>query len=890
VYRPRLMESYAKMPLRFEANRGQTDCRIKYLSRGRAYSLFLTSDEAVLVLDKPPAVSHHLLATRNMKLESRNSALGLPASSLGPLLPTVAALSPAPTTPVGTPALQSVPAPGVLGMKLMGASQDTKVQGLDELPGKSNYFIGNDPKKWRTNVANYAKVMYEGIYPGVNLVYYGNQRQLEYDFVVAPGADPKAIALEFETGNSKLEYRQLKIDSKGDLVVSTNSGDVRFHKPVVYQPPVAPLYERSNAGDTPALQRQSLNARYVLTASNRVSFEIPKYDKSKPLIIDPVLSYGTYLGGSTADQGKAIAVDAGGNAYITGLTTSKDFPTTSGALKRACGPEPNGSCFDATVTKLSADGSTLLYLTYVGGNGQDTGLGIAVDGTGNAYVTGSTTSTNFPTVNPLQAVNAGVADAFLLKLSPDGSALVYSTYLGGSGNEDVSDSLPPDAGVAVDAAGNAYVTGSTSSQDFPVKNAYQSTNAGILDAFVAKFTPSGTALIYSTYLGGSKVDSGFGIAVDSSGTAYVSGQTVSQDFPTTPGAFDTSCGTDGQCNNGFPDGFVTRISADGQALIYSTYLGGSLHDGSTGIAVDSVGNAYVTGFTDSIDFPTLNGAQPSLGCDAGCTDAFITKLNPSGSALVYSTYLGGGMHAQFFDDEGKAIAVDAEGNAYVAGFTTSPDFPVVEPLQKVGAVGMDCALHACSDAFAAKLSASGSTFIYSTFLGGTFDDSGQGIALDSAGNAYITGFTNSQDFPTASAFQNSLAATCTVDGCNTDAFVLKISISEIPGLALGPGSRKFGDQLVGTTSPPQKVTLYDAASQPLNIISIAASGDFAQTNDCGSTVPAASHCTLNVTFTPTAAGTRSGAITITDNSAGSPHTLRSSARGLRLWLRSRRRA
>ena len=695
---PRIVDSYGKLPLSFEANQGQTDSQVKFVSRGTGYSLFLTSTEAVLSLKAPSS-----------------SAV-------------------------------------VLKMKLVGANPSPQLTGRDELPGKSNYFIGNDPSKWRTNVTTYAKVKYADVYPGVDLVYYGNQRQLEYDFLVAPGADPRAIRLAIDC------CEKPRIDQQGDLVLEVDRSEIRLHQPVIYQE-----INRS---------RRNIGGKFVMRSGREVGFEIGRYDASKPLIIDPVISYSTYLGGSGDESVGGIAVDSAGNAYVTGTTNSSDFPTANplqATFSRGiCETLPVGSvtfpCSVAFVTKLNASGTGLIYSTYLGGGGRDAGRGIAVDFFGNAYVTGIANSVNFPTANAFQAGTRGHPDAFVTKLNPTGSALIYSTYLGGSGGD-------LGAGIAVDSAGNAYVTGSTSSSDFPTANAFQQTMGGSFDAFVTKLNADGSALLYSTYLGGSGGDGANGIAVDSSGDTYVTGGTSSNDFPTV-NALQAAYG------GGLSDAFVTKLNAAGSALLYSTYLGGSGSgdngDSGNGIAVDSSGNAYVTGYTDSGDFPTVNAFQPVYHCCNGYEymgDAFVTKLNAAGSALVYSSHLGGSAY-----DIGSAIAVDSSGNAYVTGNTYSHDFPTASPFQADYA-----------GAFVTMINAAGSASVYSTYLGASFTDAGAGIAVDSADNVYVIGTTSSTNFPTANPFQAAYGGdTCTGTSpfygipCS-DAFVTKF-----PAVSAGP--------------------------------------------------------------------------------------------------------
>jgi hypothetical protein len=522
------------------------------------------------------------------------------------------------------------------------------------------------------------------------------------------------------------------IDAERNLVLHTSGGDVVEHAPVVYQ--------EVNG------QRQTVAGRFVLGGNHQVGFQVGRYDHSKPLVIDPVLSYSTFLGGKANDRGSAIAVDSSGNAYITGYTNSSNFPT-----KGPFQPSSGGGA-DVFVTKLNATGTALVYSTYVGGSNNDIGNAIAVDSAGNAYVTGSTASANFPTMSPLQAHLKGSEDAFLLKLNPAGTALAYSTFLGGSG-------LDVAYGIAVDGSGDAYVTGTTGSTDFPTTpGAYQTTNPGptFVEAFVAHVNATGSSLVYATYLGGDFGAHGTSIAVDGSGNAYVTGNTSSTNFATA-GAYQTVYG----------DAFVAKLNAAGTALVYATYLGGSGDDRGLGIAVDGAGNAYVTGVTASTNFPTLNAYQPVYG---GNGDAFVTEFNASGSALLYSTYLGGN-GSDDSPGNGGAIAVDASGNIYVTGSTSSTNFPTLNAFQPTYGGG--------GDAFVAKINPSQSgtaSLVYSSYLGGSGGggDEGYGIAVDGSGNAYLTGETTSTDFPTTTnAFQTRFGG-----GKHTsDAFVTKISFN-----------------------------------------------------------------------------------------------------------------
>lgn len=642
-------------PLSFEENQGQTVAQADFLSRGRGYTL--------------------LLGSTGVELTLATSA--------------------------------------TLGMEFVGANPDAAKEGLEELPGRSNYFFGDRPSKWRTNIATYGKVRYTEIYPGVDLVYYGDQGQLEYDFVVAPGADPERIALRFAGVD------RLAVDSEGGLLVrSTDGSSVRLRKPLVYQ--------SAHGG------RRIISANYVID-ENRARVELGSYDRSRTLVIDPVLLYSTRLGGSDQDAAYAIAVDRAGYVYVTGDTDSRDFPVAVPAQGSSGGAD------DIFVAKLSPDGSQLIYSTYLGGSEADVGAGITVDSAGNVYLTGDTSSPDFPVVTPIQRKLASAPDAFVAKLSPDGSHLIYSTYLGGGGGE-------RGMGIAVDRAGQAYVAGYTHSTDFSTENAFQPAFAGgNADAFIAKLSPSGSALVFSTYLGGGndRPDIATAIAVDSAGNAFVTGFTNSRDFPVVNPL---------QSFAGPTDVFVTKLSPLG-VPIYSTFLGGIADDEGMSIAVDSRGSAYITGETESLKFPTTAGAfrRSCVGvltrgpmqevCSGG--DAFVAKLDPAGSSLVYSTYVNG---TGF--EVGRGIAVGPDGSAYVTGITSSADFPMVNPIRTDFGGGK-------YDAFVFKLNPSGTSLSYATYLGGGDNEGGYGIAVDGAGNAYVAGFTASTDFPSRNSARNS---------------------------------------------------------------------------------------------------------------------------------------
>jgi hypothetical protein len=788
-------QSLARLPLSFEANQGQTDKEVDYLSRGPGYTVFLTPTEAVLTLS--PA---QLAADSS----EEKGTFGL---------------------------LAPKPEATAVRIQLIGANPAGHATGGNRLPGNVNYFRGNDPSRWQTRIPTYAEVQYHDVYPGIGLLYYGNQQQLEYDFQVAPGADPSQIRLAFAGAQS------IRVDARGDLVMQAGGQTLRQHQPVAYQ---------EIAG-----RRWNVPADFVVQGE-QISFALGEYDSSQPLVIDPVLGYSSYFGGSGSDTGVGIAVDAAGYTYVTGTTNSTDFPTTNALQPTYAAGNMSGFVpANAFIAKFTPDGSGLVYSTYLGGSVRDAAVGIGVDAAGNAYITGITYSPDFPIVNAFQP---DPRSTFVSKLSADGSVLVYSTYLGGSDSELAG-------GIAVDADGNAYVTGETYSHDFPTSNALQPTfGGGFVDTYVTKFTPDGSSLAYSTFLGGSGDDRGYGIAVDPAGNAYVTGFTRSPNFPTVNPIQSRLRSLEGNA-------FVAKLTADGSALVYSTFLGGS-GSGDLGydIAADVAGNAYVTGYTGSRDFPTMNAFQPTYG---GNSNAFVAKLAPDGSALVYSTYLGGSG-----GDFGFGIGVDAVGNAYVTGFTNSPDFPTINPLQATyGGNG---------DAFVTELTADGSTLGYSTYLGGSgSEDNGLrygGIAVDAAGNAYVTGSTTSPDFPTTNPLQPQLGGSGA-----TNAFVAKISPVVLPGPAT---QVQISAPAQVTSGTPFDITITAQDANGLTAVGYQGTVTFSATDtDPGVALPASytftaadqgvhtftADCTLitagnqAVTVTDTADATITGTATITVN-------------------------
>jgi len=609
-----VLAAYGKLPLAFTENAGQTDARVRYYAQGPGFSIFFTQSKVMLALDR----SHKGGAA--------------------------------------------------VALRFLGANRHVAIRAERPEAGRVNYLLGNDPAKWHTGLRTYERVVYHELWPGVDMVFHGQNGRLKYEFLVRPGARASEIRLAYRG------TKRLSLDRAGNLLVRTPAGVLIDNRPLSYQ--------------LVAGKRVPVASKFALDRSNRgVGFALGRnYDRRYPLVIDPGLLYSTFLGGGSDDIGFGIAVDGGGIAYVTGSTSSADFPTTPGAFDRTY----NGGFEDVFVAKLSASGAALVYATYLGGSSFDVGYGVVADAAGSAYVTGITSSSDFPTTaGAFDTTYNGGGDTFVTKLDASGAALGYSTYLGGNS---VDSGESDGSGIALDGAGNAYLTGGTSSSDFPTTaGAFDTTYNGVGDAFVTKLNASGAALSYSTYLGGSSYDVGLRVAVEA-GSAYLTGQTNSADLPTTAGAFD-------QTFNGAADAFVTKLDASGAALGYSTYLGGSNYDLGADLAVDDAGKAYLTGQTGSADFPTSAGAfDTTLGGDY---DAFVTKLDESGAALGYSTYLGGSS-----SDRGGGIALDGAGNAHLTGGTSSVDFPTT-------AGAFDTTLDG-DDAFVTKLSASGGALGYST--------------------------------------------------------------------------------------------------------------------------------------------------------------------------------
>jgi hypothetical protein len=636
--------------------------------------------------------------------------------------------------PDGVQARSSSPGPDRLafGMELIGADPRARALTEAELPTRVNYFVGNDPRAWRTGVATHARIRYLEVYPGIDLVYYGNQRQLEHDFVVAPGVDPAQIRWRFEGIDG------LELEPDGALVVRVGNSALSFRPPQVYQ------LDHGEPRPVPAAYRLESGP------SAEVGFAVALYDPTRPLVIDPVLAYSTFLGGLGYEQANGVVVDDLGQVYVVGETSSTNFPVMNARWPTNAGGyvgNQNPYSNEAFVAKLGAEGTNLLFATYLGGNGLDAAVAIALDSAGNPVITGLTASTNFPiTATAAQRQLAGEEylgfysnDLFITKLSANGETLLYSTYVGGT-DDDLG------LAIALDEADAVYVAGHTESDDFPLRNSPYSFN-GETDAFVLKLIPGEPDLAYSMVLGGGGYDFAQGLAVDSLGHAYVVGDAGSATFPVT-NAFQSEFG------GGSYDAFIAKVSLQGHELLFSTFLGGGGQDEGLGIALDADGNAYVTGFTGSNAFPVTNALY---AVKASGRDAFVAKLNGAGQ-LQYSSFLGGRS-----DDEGWAIAVDAAGSACVAGMTQSSDFPLVNGLQAV--------YQGNRDLFVTKFRPDGQGLSYSTFLGGSRGDEARALALDAAGNAYVVGYTSSTNYPVVpitSSFQRAYG------GGLTDAFVLKI--------------------------------------------------------------------------------------------------------------------
>ena len=763
---PRVEKAYGAIPLHFEPNRGQSDPRVEYLAHGRGFGLYLNRTGATLVLSAP--AGEPARDSRRTPLESCPQACS------------------------------------TIRLSLEGGNATPAMIGLDRLVGTSSYFLGKDPSRWIAAIPTFGRVACKQVYPGVDMVYYGDGRALEYDFLLAAGTNPRTIRLRYDDGSGKPV--PVRIGSNGDLLLPTPFGRLVQRAPAVFQ-------VRNGA-------KIALCGRYEILGPGRVGLAVAGYDPALPLTIDPILSYSTYLGGSGQDQAAGIAVDSNGNAYVTGSTQSTDFPQASDA--------PSGG-WDAFVTKFSPDGKSLLYSIYFGGTGDDLAHAVAVDSSGDVTIAGQTTSYDLPILNAFQPTHAGTAgsaneDAFIAEFGPSGTALLYSSYLGGSG-DDVA------TAVALDAGGDAFVTGYTYSPDFPASsNADQPAYGGAGDGFLAEVAAGGNKLLYSSFLGGEAYDEGRGIAVSTDGHVFVTGDTSSVAFPIL-NAYQAQLA-------GASDAFVSAFDFSGATgtspgqVIYSTYLGGAGSDAGLAVAADASGDAYLTGYTYSTHFPTSSGAYQTVLNAGQSADAFVTEVSPTGGSLVYSTYLGGSAF-----DAAYAIAVASDGSACVAGDTYSTDFPVAFPVQAANA----SASAGNSDAFVSKLSPSGSALSFSTYLGGSDTDQGRAIALNSSNDIYLAGTTYSSNFPLQNAFQS-------VSHGAGDAFVSKILLAGCTLTCTAVASP-------GTGSAPLSVA-FSATATPNNCGSGTAAYDW----DFGDGTPHSS--TQNTSHTYTQPGSYTWTLTV----------------------------
>jgi hypothetical protein len=701
--------SFGHIPLAFEANQGQTSSKVKYLAHGAGYSLFITDNEAVFSLGRTAAGKKQADVLR-MQLANANSAPGVDAEN--------------------------------------------------RLPGQVNYLLGNNPSKWHTHVPTFGKVRFSNVYPGVDLVYYGNNSSLEYDFVVKPGAQPSQIALALK-GASKLTVMH-----DGGLAMTMPGGQMKWLKPVAYQ--------MVNG------HQQAVAGRYHLLGKDRVGFQVAKYDASRPLVIDPALLYSTYIGGGQDDIANGVAVDSTGAVTVVGSTLSSAFPTSSTGYDVSYNGDstsPSGTPVtgDAFVTKIAAGGGSVVYSTYLGGTGDDSAAGVALDASGLAVVTGFTASANFPvSASAAQKAIGSLrgayhSNAFVTRLSADGSSLVQSTYVGGYGTDFGS-------AIAIDASGNVYIAGSTNSRTFPVTSgAYDTvfqTSGETNAAFVSELNSTLSTIKASTYLGVTGTSYGYGIAVDSSGVTVVGGtNSTTKTFPTTTSALQAT-------NGGGYDAFVTKFNTGLTGLVSSTLLGGAGNDYAYAVATDSTGT-YVAGSTASANFPTSPTAPQRS--DAGGLDAFVAKITPNAQTLTYSTFLGGAG-----SDAAYGITVDGTGVATVVGATASTNFPTTTNAYQTANAGG-------TDAFAARLSADGSTWYYSTYFGGSAADQANAVALGPTGAAFIAGYSRSSNLPTTTG------AIQTANAGGADAFVAELSLHNDLMLVAGlPGSGGVVNGLPGT--------------------------------------------------------------------------------------------
>ena len=834
-----MTRAYGALPLAFEVNQGQTAPEVRYLAHGQGYQLFLTNREAVLTLRQASAAAANSAKNESLRSARMHRARNAAAQT------------------------------SVLRMHFEGANPEAEIVGTKLLPGKTNYFIGNDPKQWHTDIPSYEAVRYREVYPGVDLLFYGREQRLEYDFIVAPGADLTVIALNIAGA------RKLDIDSRGNVSMNVAGSKVELQKPVIYQ--------EVNG------ERREIAGNYSIAADHRVRFSVAEYDHTRPLTIDPILNYSTYLGGTTSDLAYGLALDAAGNAYLAGETASTDFPQMDPETSTTPGSIAGGFA-TGFVSELNPGGTALLYSTYLGGsgsaNGGDLAEAIAVDTASpvNIYVTGQTYSPDFPVTTNANIGQPGPAGtstsgtAFVTKLIPGNAGaaqLGYSSYLGG-------DTFDDGTGITVDASGNAYVVGVTQSTNFPTVNPLFAQTSAAGNAFLAEINPSAAtgpaSLVFSTYLGGSGTgnpaltfpygDYAFGVAFGGNNEVFVVGTTTSTDFPVH--------GTQVKPCRNVASAFVSEINVATPAVTYSTCLGGTTEDLGEAIALGANNVVYLTGQTFSADFPTVPAGNTIPATDTQGV-AFVSVINPATGALTYSTLLGGSN-----GDVGYAIAVDSSGNAYVTGFTGSADFPITQGAYQTSR------LNAAGTTFIAEVNPAGanaqSQLVYSSFLGGSKgvganaanSDIGLGIALQS-GNVYVDGQAGTSDFPTTmGAYQTSFKASTG----NSNAFAAELTLS--PTISVSPTSINFGTQLVHVPSTEQFVTVTNNTASAIALTlppttTGTNAADFVGTADgttpCTASLAGGASCTIGVTFTPSVAAAETATLNIVDGSDGPNHPM-----------------
>ncbi len=749
--------SLNSLPLTFEPNKGQADAKVRFLARGSSYGVLLESNKTVLVIPRDT------------------------------------------NTPERTP-----DNPSFVTLELLNSSRQPNAEGLDVLPGKSNYYVGNQRTKWLSGISQYGKVKFSSVYPGIDLIFYGGESGLEYDFVLSAGAHSQNIVFRI-AGADKVE-----LDNSGDLSLHRAGGQIRLRRPTIYQ-------------DIAGVRRE-VPGQFVIRGTNEVGFSIGDYDHSRALVVDPVLSYSTLIGANNSVQVQGVAVNSAGEIYVTGTTFSTNYPVVNPFQST------NRGTANVFVTKLNAAGNTILYSTYIGSSGFDSGRAIAVDNSGSAYLTGNIGGADFPTTPGafMTSCPSICNTPFVSKFLNDGS-LGFSTFMGGSNVAAWA--------IAVDSSGSAYITGSAASNDLPMVNPFQTTPAG---GFAQKLNPTGSALQYSTYLGGGG-DWGQGITVDSSGSAYVVGNTPATNFPVKNPIQSSLVGG--------PNAFITKFSPDGASLMFSTYLGGTstyffsyAGDFATGVAVDSLGNVHIVGTSSSCEFPLTLNAWSTDCVNGGYTQkVFVTTLDPLGTQLLFSTFLENGFS--------EGIAVDAKGNTYVTGIATSNNFPLLHAIEGNQQAGTGSPFG--SNSFVTELDLSGN-ILFSTYLGQTGGGAQTaGIAVDKKGGIYLAG-AGQGDFPLLHPIPSQIR-----QSTYYTVFLAKISPTNVPQFSLSP-----------RVSPI--LALRNVSSVPLTISSITPSANFTKEGNCETTLAPGTGCTL--ILVGKADKKTSGTVTIASNAGAKPQT------------------